>query len=435
MTRTMVASSEEAPVSSPDGEQYLRSLASCGDKRALVVSQPIYTANGIKLLDTGAKIDSRILDRLFGHQLAKPIDRCVTSEDAVGHKDMVERCRELVAGFPLLSHFDAHLGPASPRLWQALGSCPLPPAIAIRLTVVRDTAAALYDHSLRCAFLALFIGICGRLTERDLQLLAAAALLHDIGMMHANPEHYEVGKTLDVVGRRNLLAHPLTAQLVVQRELLFSPAIAAAVVQHHERLDGSGYPKRLQGEAIGKLGRALMLAEAALGVIERWGEQAAMQLSLLLRVNHLSFDAQLREGIFAALPRVKADDCSAVEVCSEFEQIVALIDSWRHMREAISGSAQDPAAEFIDARIARLRRWLADAGFGDSQAIAMVATEDTKICAEIVAVVREAMWHTRQIAYEALERWPLLEREVDVGASSAARRWIGSALHGSNRSE
>lgn len=78
---------------------------------------------------------------------------------------------------------------------------------------------------------------------------------------------------------------------------------------------------------------------------------------------------------------------------------------------------------------------MADAGFGDSQAMAMVATEDTKICAEIAAVVREAMWHTRQIAYEALERWPQLEREEEVESSSAAGRWIGSALNGSNGSE
>ena len=183
----MDGAQSSAPAETDDGARYLTAIASCGDKRSLVVSQSIYSSNGVKLLDTGAKIDSRILDRLFGHTLAEPIDRCVAAEDAVRHKDLVARTRELVAVAPLLAHFESSLAEQSKRLWSALGACPLPPAIAIRLTVARDTAPVVYEHSLRAAFLALFIGSAARFSEGDLQLLATAALLHDIGMMHSDP--------------------------------------------------------------------------------------------------------------------------------------------------------------------------------------------------------------------------------------------------------
>jgi HD-GYP domain-containing protein (c-di-GMP phosphodiesterase class II) len=417
-----------APLESDDGGRYLSAVTSCGDKRSLVVSQSIYSSNGIKLLDTGAKIDSRVLDRLFGHTLAEPIDRCVAAEAALRHKDLVERARELVAAAPLLARFESSAPEQSKRLWSALGECPFPPAIAIRLTVARDTAPALYEHSLRAAFLALFIGIGARFSERDLQVLATAALLHDIGMMHADPALYEKEKPLDTAARRQLFAHPLTGQMIAQREPLLSPVIAAAIAQHHERLDGTGYPQGLEGEAIGKFARVLMLVEVALAILEHNGEQPELRLSSILRLNHRSFDPKLSGLVLAALPRVGSNERETPSQCSEYEQVAALIDAWPHLCRQMPPAAGDAPAVFIDARIARLRRWLADAGLGDPQAAAVAASEDSAVCAEMAALAREGLWHLHQIAYDALHRWPALKTDDGKPAPSAAGQWVASGL-------
>lgn len=416
------------PVESDDGAQYLKAMVSCGDRRSLVVSQSIYSSNGIKLLDTGAKIDSRILDRLFGHTLAEPIDRCVAAEDALRHKDLVARARELVAGAPLLARLESTLPEQSKRLWAALGACPLPPAIAIRLTVARDSASPLYEHSLRSAFLALFIGISARFSERDLQLLATAALLHDMGMMHADPALYATDKPLDVAGRRHLFAHPLTGQMIAQREPLLSPVIAAAIAQHHERLDGSGYPQGLEGEAIGKFARVLMIVEVVLAILEHNGEQPELRLSSILRLNHRSFDPRLSEIVLAALPRSMPNEAETPRQCTGYQRVAGLIDAWTQSRNAMAPAADDAAAAFIDARIGRLRRWLADAGLGDPQAAAVAASEDSAVCAEMAALAREALWHVRQIAYDALQRWPELQAKDGQAPPSVVGEWVASGL-------
>ena len=424
----MDGSHSSVPPESDDGSRYLKAIASCGDRRSLVVSQAIYSSNGVKLLDTGAKVDSRILDRLFGHTLAEPIDGCVAAEDAVRHKDLVERTRELVAAVPLLAHFESGLQEQSKRLWSSLGACPLPPAIAVRLTVARDTACVVYEHSLRAAFLALFIGTAARFSERDLQLLATAALLHDIGMMHSDPALYEAQKPLDMSGRRHLFAHPLTGQMIAQREPLLSPVIGAAIAQHHERLDGTGYPQGLEGEAIGKFARVLMLVEVALAILEHNGEQPELRLSSILRLNHRSFDPKLSELVLAALPGPALNEAETPGRCAEYERVTALIDAWPSLCRQMPPPAGDAATAFIDARVARLGRWLADAGLGDTQAAAVAASEDSVVCAEIAALAREGLWHLRQIAYDALHRWPELQTGDGKAASTAVGQWVASGL-------
>ncbi|HEX4585802.1 MAG TPA: HD domain-containing phosphohydrolase [Burkholderiaceae bacterium] len=436
----MDGSSAPPPIETDHDAQYLKAIASCGDKRPLVVSQAIYSATGIKLLDTGAKVDSRILDRLFGHKLADPIDRSVASEDAVRPKDLVARARELIAAAPLLAHFEASLPAQSSRVWSAIAAGPLPPAIAMRLTVVRETVPHLYDHLLQATFIALFIGTRARFSDRDLQVLASAALLHDIGMMHADPSLYDTEKPLDVAGRRNLYAHPVTGQMIAQREPSLSPAVATAIVQHHERLDGTGYPRGLSGEAIGKFGRVLMLVEIVLAMLEHQPEHPELGLSLVLRLNRRSFDAGLSAIVLAALPRIALGEGETAGSSLEYQQVSELIDTWPKLCGSMPPAAGDRAAEFIEARLVRLRRELAEGGFGNPEAAALAADGDPMLCVEMAGLAREALWHARQIAYDALQRWPQLAPGAEgaspasapggstAGKAGAAAEWVAMGL-------
>jgi hypothetical protein len=332
----------------------------------------------------------------------------------------------------MLVHFEASLGPQAGRLWTALGACPLPPTITLRLTVARDTAPILFEHSLTAAFIALFIGVAARFSHRELEMLATAALLHDAGMLHADPTQYAAGKPLDLAARRNLLAHPLTAQLIAQREPLLNPAIAEAVAQHHERLDGSGYPKGLAGEEIGKFARVLMLVEVVCAVLEHERQHPELRLSLILRLNHRSFDHAFAELLLGALPKptFNSDERSA---CPALGEAVALLAAWRTVRDAASAGKTDRTFVFVDERLQRLQRWLVEAGV-DTSAAGMAqddAAETPLVCAEMQAIGREALWHTRQIAYAAIQRESDAGPEgpgVSSAAQDALSEWISRAI-------
>ncbi len=148
------------------------------------------------------------------------------------------------------------------RLLAPLRTLPLPGPVACKFTVMRDKRPELYQHGLRRMIVAVFLGLKTGMPERDCATLAAAALLHDLGVLHMDPAWSDPDFKAVGVQRRHLVAHPITAMLMVRDTQAYPKAAEVAVLEHHERMDGNGYPRGLAGADISPTGRILMLARA-----------------------------------------------------------------------------------------------------------------------------------------------------------------------------
>jgi HD-GYP domain-containing protein (c-di-GMP phosphodiesterase class II) len=88
-----------------------------------------------------------------------------------------------------------------------------------------------------------------------------AGLLHDIGRLGVSNAIWDKRGALTRAELERVRLHPYLGE----RMLSFSPALAplgVIAVQHHERLDGSGYPRGLSGHALTPSGRILAAADA-----------------------------------------------------------------------------------------------------------------------------------------------------------------------------
>ena len=90
--------------------------------------------------------------------------------------------------------------------------------------------------------------------------LRVAALLHDIGKMSVPAEILSKPGKLTGVEFSLVQEHPQTAHEIV-KGIEFPWPIAEIILQHHERLDGSGYPRGLKGEAISQEAKILAVAD------------------------------------------------------------------------------------------------------------------------------------------------------------------------------
>lgn len=119
---------------------------------------------------------------------------------------------------------------------------------AIGATIeVRDPYTA--GHQRRVAHLATAIARELRLTEDQIIGLRLVSVVHDIGKIKVPAEILSKPGRLDAIEFDLIKRHPVTGHEIL-KSINFPWPIAEAVLQHHERLDGSGYPSGLKDEEI-----------------------------------------------------------------------------------------------------------------------------------------------------------------------------------------
>ena len=129
----------------------------------------------------------------------------------------------------------------------------------VSLSEARDPYTA--GHQSRVADLAAAIGGELGLDDEEVEGLRISGLVHDIGKFSIPSEILTKPSALKPQELELLRTHVQEGYAVLA-PIHFPWPVADAVLQHHERLDGSGYPQGLQGEAIGLEDRILAVADA-----------------------------------------------------------------------------------------------------------------------------------------------------------------------------
>lgn len=130
---------------------------------------------------------------------------------------------------------------------------------ALAATVeMRDPYTA--GHQRRVAQIATAIAHELGLTEQQIEGLYLAAVVHDVGKVKIPAEILSKPGKLTEVEFLLIQQHP-EAGYDILKEVDFPWPIAQFVLQHHERIDGSGYPQKLRGDAILPEARILAVAD------------------------------------------------------------------------------------------------------------------------------------------------------------------------------
>ncbi|MCL2558477.1 MAG: HD domain-containing protein [Treponema sp.] len=101
----------------------------------------------------------------------------------------------------------------------------------------------LVHHTMTTTIVATIIGDALNLSDSRITELGAAALLHEIGMLRLPPESYLGRRPLTSEEKKLIYIHPIIGYNFL-KSFDFPQAVSRAVLEHHERENGSGYPKQ-----------------------------------------------------------------------------------------------------------------------------------------------------------------------------------------------
>ncbi len=136
------------------------------------------------------------------------------------------------------------------------------------LSTVRALAGAIeandiytWGHCERVANISIEIGKALGLDSDDITVLEFASLLHDIGKIGILPGILNKKGKLSEEEYETIKRHPAIGYEIL-KDVEFLYDIRKVILQHHERIDGEGYPQGLYGENINKLARIMAIADA-----------------------------------------------------------------------------------------------------------------------------------------------------------------------------
>jgi len=144
------------------------------------------------------------------------------------------------------------------------------------IEAMSETVEDLYGHVYRVSSFATQVGRAVGLGDDDLDRLTTVGVLHDVGKIHVDPKI--LAKPGPLVGEelRRIRRHPEYGFAMTIDA--YDRAIAEAILHHHERWDGNGYPFGLRRTEIPILARIVLVADAFDAITSHRSYQPALSV-------------------------------------------------------------------------------------------------------------------------------------------------------------
>ncbi|MFG6468872.1 HD-GYP domain-containing protein [Roseateles sp. BYS87W] len=262
-------------------QHYFDHLVETGQSRGIEATEDIVSGTGVKLVAKGAAIDARMRDRLLQHKLLKPLEACTRVVAGVATRPMDAIADRLMHEHALLASLCREEQAAA--VLQGFRQLHLSPQLDTLLTVYADSGPDKLAHAVGVSLIAGALQFTLH-PERPLGPALTAGLMHDVGELYIDPAILRAPAPLSPARWRQVVAHPVIAAGLLRDLPGGGPEVAEAVLHHHERRDGLGFPLGVEGTRMSGLAQAVAMAELMMETLEagpRPGLQAAVRLRLL----------------------------------------------------------------------------------------------------------------------------------------------------------
>ncbi len=388
-------------------DHYLKAVTSLGDSKVIIASQDIYSANGTKLVAAGFHINSKLYDRLSNHILKRPLDTCLSSEAALEPLLILEDLHGILTKNPNLQLMAEAIGKQL-DIDQVVTSLKPSAPLLFKLTVSKNEFPARYHRALTCLIVTLFISLYDQLEMTELKSLALAALFHNIGMLHIDPQFLRAGYVMNHTERRHLYAHPMTAFLMLKEFEEFPSEAAKAILEQYERMDGRGYPRGMKGSCISRYGQILGLAVVSINAFETYDQPGKFKkLETTLKVNAKQYGVSLNGPLLNLIQKIAINAQHEKTEQEEIKLNIEVIAKAVEVMNLIETQNGSKLTAFAVSRFATLRNDFLSTGIdlNDLTRLLVNIAEEPDSVAEYVPLIKEAKWQLNSIITDISRIW------------------------------
>jgi len=239
-------------------------LVKASESRELTASEDIRDHAGRLLMAQGQSISPALRERLVARRLLKPLESTLRFDDSVQGDDFRRTGSDVLARYPAIAHF---VGSRADQLACCLAESQLSGAPQLLLSSLAAARSDGLEHLVAVALIAGTLALEIGMSDPEVRELVVAGLVHDIGELYVDPDLVNGGHALDYAQWRQVAVHPIVGSRLLHELGAVPPRVIAAVREHHERLDGGGYPAVMRAAQISPGGRVLGAAEVLAAIL------------------------------------------------------------------------------------------------------------------------------------------------------------------------
>ena len=305
-------------------DAYAGHLASVNKVKNVIATDDICNEQGAILIPKGQSISAEATEKIVRFKLIRPLHDTVSIENELNDTSLYKALMDAIKKTPdLLSmHKQFNLDSIIRMQCHCYNRFPV---LRQKLTVLSIQLPKTFANVLTSSWLCTLIGFRMKLSDDDLNALFLASLTHDFGMLHISPEILDKKGDLSPEEWRQIHAHVVIGQKILEEIQGLPKATAQAVLEHHERCDGTGYPTQRDGSKLGLLGQIIAMTDSVIAVYTNRfikEKRSIREIIPILQVNNEAHFYRTYETIVLIL---RQSDLPPSKAISD-DEIPALID-------------------------------------------------------------------------------------------------------------
>lgn len=285
--------------------------------------------SGMKLWAKGKTVTPQLQDKLLKRKLTQPIETSLTVKDGVKGSQIVEIAQRQLENHEALGKL---AGRKAGVIVSLLMDLDLQAPIKLLMTAAQDRHDGSFEHAVSVCLTTTALALRAGWPNSVVEQVVLAGLIHDVGELYVNPEYLQAKRQLSPEEWMHVVVHPKVGAMLLQETTTYPSEIADMVFSHHERMDGTGYPRQLTGVNLGREAQVLSIAETVAAILVKRDNsicRAAFALKVILR----EYDPTL-VGLLTSLV-----DSSTCQLPDDF-QLDDAIQSVHHQAESLKAIVQ-----------------------------------------------------------------------------------------------
>lgn len=231
----------------------------------MILENDVYTRSGNLLISEGTKLTDALIAKLIEFDIKSVRIKDIRPENT-GYKDFEEKYEKSIDkikdSFKVARYQKTvNISEFENIIDGLLDNAKSGRGILSYMKLIEQKDEYTLQHSINVSITAMLMGKWLNYSEQDIKILGTSAILHDIGKLFIPDSILNKSSKLSEAEFKIMKSHSMLGYNLLRDSNIKNDVILNAVLTHHERFNGNGYPFRLKGYKISEFARIIAICD------------------------------------------------------------------------------------------------------------------------------------------------------------------------------